>query len=178
MVDAEETRDRLLLFWLSRPFLPWSLVAALPLPRALKGVVALSSFEMRSFLLFGNINLCCESTGNHWKVNLFNLSFNTVKGKLSLLVFFTMRDWRSHYKRVWYIIWMIMRWEILFTFTGDCSSSSESLLLSSGFEGTRNVKQSQVRSACCLVLGNGTIERVVGGGIGGPLGPIPISSNS
>lgn len=79
---------------------------------------------------------------------------------------------------------IIMWCEIPFTFTTDsCTSSSESFFpspCSHRLEGTRKVKQSHVciLLACCLFLGNGTMEKVVGGGMGGPLGPIPKSSNT
>lgn len=63
--------------------------------------------------------------------------------------------------------------------TDACSSSSFlSLSFSSSPEGTRKVKQVCSSLACSRFLGKGTTEKVTEGGIGGPLGPIPKSSNT
>lgn len=82
----------------------------------------------------------------------------------------------SHCLQPWLYSWCVR----IFTFTGAGSSSSDSLLVSSDFEGIRNVKQSHIllSLACWRLFGKGTIERVTGGGMGGPLGPIPMSSNT
>lgn len=67
--------------------------------------------------------------------------------------------------------------------TDACTSSSESFFsspCSSAPERPRKVKQSQVSWLldCTLCLGKGTTEKVMGGGMGGPLGPNPKSSNT
>lgn len=63
--------------------------------------------------------------------------------------------------------------------SGVCTSSSSSFfswLCSSWSEEMRNVKQWLINWAWALFFGNGTREKVTGGGMGGPLGPNPNSS--